>query len=237
VATAAYWGDESTDAWWFGEIERLSWRQHASGEASLIHLARSPSLVMTYAAGAAAAAAERWPLVFTLMTRTSTEDHAGSSRQRLISVITPGKGIAGGSRRLHRFVSGILQQSLGLGAGAAVDAWERFEYLCALTAIRERNLPWVPRLRVEGAGSSEGRTVVEVWLDEHLDVIQPFLGSPGWLDGVDVTNRRSDFASAYAHFVHTEDSRLLAGGVGFLPSQRRYPGQWDDSPEPPGQPT
>ena len=148
VATLAYWGDEKTDRWWFDDLERLGWRPHENGLSALIGLARSPALVLCYAAGTAAVAAERWDLVLRLLTKPTVEDTTGSRRGSLVTILTPEScGVAGGSARLCRFVGGFMHRWLGLGAGLAVDAWERFEYLCMLTAMTGTFLPWQPCMR------------------------------------------------------------------------------------------
>ncbi len=231
VATLTYWGSEATDRWWFGDLERLGWRPHVGGLSSLIELARSPSLVLAYTAGTAAVAAERWDLVLRLLTELSVEDSTGSRRGRLLTILNPGScGIARGSERLSSFVAGIMHRHLGLGVGFAVDAWERFEYLCAITAMDGKSLPWSPWMRAEGLGPTTHRAVPSVWLDGHADVIQPFLSAPGWFDGEAVTTRRYNFDAAFAEHVRTADSRQLPTGGGFLPSSRHYPGLSDDRP-------
>lgn len=232
VATLAYWGNSKSDHWWFDDLERLGWRPHVSGSSALIGLARSPALVLAYAAGAAAVAAQRWDLVLRLLTEPTLEDATGSRRGTLVAILNAEEcGIAGASRRLCAFVAGVLHRHVGLGVGAAVDAWERFEYLCALTAMTGQFLPWWPCMRAEGIGRSENKATPAVWLDGHLEVIQPFLSAPGWFNGADVTTRRSDFDAAFAEYVHREDGRLLGPGGGFLPSGRHYPGRFDDRPQ------
>jgi hypothetical protein len=78
VAILAYWGGERTDRWWFDDLERLGWRPHQSGLSDLIDLARSPSVVFCYSAGAAAVAAERWSLVLRLLVEPTAEYSTGS---------------------------------------------------------------------------------------------------------------------------------------------------------------
>ena len=233
VSTLAYWGGAASDHWWFDDIERLGWRPHVSGSSALIGLSRSPALVLTYAAGAAAVAAQRWDLVLRLLTEPTVEDGSGSRRGTLVTVLNAEEcGFVGGSsRRLGAFVAGILHRHVGLGVGAAIDAWERFEYLAALTAITSHQLPWWPWLRVEGIGRTEQKAVPAVWLDGHLEIIQPFLSAPGWFSGIEVTTRREYFDTAFAEYARAVDRILLPGGGGILPTGRHYPGYFDDSPE------
>lgn len=161
VATLAYWGGAASDHWWFDDIERLGWRPHVSGLSALIGLSRSPALVLTYAAGAASVAAQRWDLVLRLLTEPTVEDGTGSRRGKLVAVLNAEEcGFCGGSsRRLGVFVVGILHRYVGRGVGAAIDAWERFEYLAALAAITGHHLPWWPWMRVEGIGRSEDKRI------------------------------------------------------------------------------
>ncbi|MEU5539981.1 hypothetical protein [Streptomyces sp. NPDC020362] len=60
VATCAYWGSDETDRWWIGDIEQLAGPSRDGGLTSLINLVRAPAAMVTYAAGVAALAAERW---------------------------------------------------------------------------------------------------------------------------------------------------------------------------------
>lgn len=232
VATAAYWGDERTDQWWFDDIERLAWRPHVNGSTNLIELSRSPALVLAMTAGAAAVAAARWELVLRLLTGLTAEDSVGSKRGPLFTVLGPDRcGIAAGSQRISSFVAGILHRLLGLGVGLTVDAWERFEYLAALTTIGGPYLPWVPHMRSAGLGASNERALPAVWLDDHLDLIQAFLTAPGFPDGGELTTRRANFDAGYAKFCKDSDFATLRPGVGgFLASARHYPGRADDTP-------
>jgi hypothetical protein len=78
AAVLAYWGESRTDRWWFQDLEELAHRPHVGGSTALIYLTRSPAMTIAYAAGAAAAAAERWDLVFRLLREPKAEDHTGS---------------------------------------------------------------------------------------------------------------------------------------------------------------
>lgn len=230
AAVLAYWGNETTDRWWFQDLEGLAHRPHVGGPSALIHLARAPAMIIAYATGAAAAAAERWDLVFRLLKEPQAEDHSGSKRQRLVEVLTPASsGVTGGSERLCRFTISLLRRHLGLGLAAATDAWERFEYLSALTSIAGDVLPWRPCMRAEGLGASEDRATPAVWLDGHLEIIQPYIHGQMWNDGSQATVQRGRFDAAFGNYVKQADYALLPAGGGVLPSNRRYPGRFDDS--------
>jgi hypothetical protein len=231
AAVLAYWGNGETDRWWLQDLEELAHRPHVGGPTDLIYLARCPAMVIAYAAGAAAVAAERWDLVFRLISELQAEDHRGSRRQRLLEVLTPGSsGLVGGSERLCRFTISLLRRHLGLGVATATNSWERFEYLCSLTNIEGDVLPWTPCMRAEGIGASEDRASPAVWLDGHLDIIQPYITGRVWSDGSHVTAQRSRFDGAFGRFVKASDFGLLPRGGGLLPSNRRYPGRFDDAP-------
>jgi hypothetical protein len=136
VATTAYWGDDSTDRWWFDDISRFADAPSASGMVSLINLTRAPATQMLYAAGTAASAASRWQLVARLLTDPTTTDNSGN-RIPIAEFLSPSYVLptAQASRRVHNLLRPLFVEHLSLGNAAFTDAWERFEYLRLLSAV------------------------------------------------------------------------------------------------------
>jgi hypothetical protein len=69
-----------------------------------------------------------------------------------------------------------------------------------------------------------------VWLDGHLDVLQPHINGKVWNDGSQATLQRNRFNTAFARYVENHDFSLLPPGGGMLPSNRRCPGKLNDLP-------
>lgn len=138
IATSAYWGDQSTDAWWFDDIARFAVRPNASGSAALIALVRLPATAILYAAGIAAVGARRDGLLVRLLTEPTTTNN----QDELVPVashLTPTAvwGLPRAHRRLHLLLRPMFEDHLGLGAAAYRDASERFEYLRLVQATFE----------------------------------------------------------------------------------------------------
>ena len=129
IATAAYWGDESTDRWWTEEIARLSVRSRGSGEVRVLELPLVSALHLFYAAGIAAVAAGRYELAHKLM-RTMAEDSHRDSLP-LCSVLSPENIYedSGAGKRLYAHLKPLFVEHLNVGAGKYEDSWEAFEFL------------------------------------------------------------------------------------------------------------
>ncbi|MFF7459603.1 SIR2 family protein [Kitasatospora sp. NPDC008115] len=135
VATAAYWGNETTDRWWMPEIQRFAEPVGNSGFTSLLNLTSAPALMMLYTAGVAAAAADRWSLVGHLLGELQTQREEETAAVGLLSpdVVL---GVPRAAKRLHDHLQPLFVQHLALGPSAYRDAWERFEYLRLLAQAR-----------------------------------------------------------------------------------------------------
>lgn len=131
VATTTYWGNQDTDRWWFADIERFARPASVSGSTALIHLVRAPATILLYAAGVAATAAERWPLVARLLRELRTTEPFTSKVGRVAQMLGPQETMSlnTASRRLYRYLRPIFTDHLTLGSAAYADSWERFEYL------------------------------------------------------------------------------------------------------------
>lgn len=245
VASVAYWGDEATDRWWFGSIERFAHRQHVSGDTLMINLARAPAVLVMYAAGVAATAAERWGLVGRLLTEPVTETHTGGQLLPVALALRPDDvGLPGGALRVSRVLWPLFVDLLGLDVAAYVDAWERFEYLHHLTYADARlravdgiyggMTGWLPHMRAEGLGASESRATPDLWFEHEVlsNNHHPLL-SGGWLPPQNARNAQLDFARSFAEFTRHADDELLGPRGGMLPSNRHYPGSYDEDPRPP----
>jgi hypothetical protein len=230
VATVAYWGEESTDRWWFGDIERLAHRPHASGSVALIDLARYPSVLLLYAAAVPAVAAERWALVYRLLTEPTAETSTGAERRPLAEVLNPATASIG-SERLFRYLAPILIEHLALDISAITDAWERFELLHQLTRLRAfRYTGWASYVRISGLGPDHKRTVPEVWLSRNRDTAARVLGLNAAKDQNELDEIVEIYREEMARIADNADFQLLPRGGGALPSGRHYPGRFDDQP-------
>ncbi len=246
VAALAYWGDPSTDRWWFGSIERLGQRLHVGGDTMLIHLTRAPAALVMYAAGVAAAAAERWDVVGRLLTEPRTETHTGGELLPVPLALPPDEvGLPGGAEQINRILWPLCVEHLGLDTASFVDGWERFEYLHHLVwadaCLREvkgvfgGSLGWAPFLRAEGLGAPENRASVDLWFEAAVLGRDHQLVSEAWLlPRGNAENAQLEFRRAFTDYVDKADWALLPPGGGMLPSGRHYPGRYDDDPHPRG---
>lgn len=245
VSALAYWGDEATDRWWFGSIERLAQRQHVGGTTSLIHLTRAPALLVTYAAGVGATAAERWDLVRRLLREPRTESNTGGELLPVALALRPDDlGLPGGAAQINDILWPLITENLGLDGASFVDAWERFEYLHHLVwadaglrnapGIYGGGLGWPPHLRIEGLGASENRATADLWFEAAVLAVpdHPLIGDGRLLPRENAENARLAFARALAQWADRADWSLLPRDGGMLPSGRHYPGRYDDNPHP-----
>lgn len=178
VATAAYWGNERTDRWWFGDIERFAEPPiGASGSTDLIEMTRAPATYQLYAAGVAAVAAGRWPLVARLLTEPTTETHDQTGRRPVAAELPPQVVIPDprAARRLHKLLAPLFTGYLALGDVAYLDAWDRFEYLRvvsttdeALTSHRPNTGIGLPHLRAIGNSRTGYHPATSDWLRTQI---------------------------------------------------------------------
>ena len=88
VAALAYWGNENTDRWWLPEIVRFARPfVRASGSTALLNLPLVGATMMFYAAGSAAAAAERFDLLARLFVLRGNK--VGGTPKSLAAVLVP----------------------------------------------------------------------------------------------------------------------------------------------------
>jgi hypothetical protein len=90
VATATYWGNQSTDGWWLPEIERFARPIHNGGLTALLRVPNLPAVHLLHAAGVAAVAAGRYDLTYELLTGPRVEDGRGGS-EPVASRLSPGR--------------------------------------------------------------------------------------------------------------------------------------------------
>lgn len=156
VAILAYWGNPSTDTWWIHDLDSFVTWPGVGGSTDLIHLASAPATFLFYAAGIAAAAAQRWDLLARLLTEFQAVDpYRNTGTVPLSQRITPTRTLSRNDpvRTLHDYLTPILQEHLALDATAAGNAWERFLYLDLIVA--------------EASGSSRTSTASHIRVTDH----------------------------------------------------------------------
>ncbi|GAA1673387.1 SIR2 family protein [Fodinicola feengrottensis] len=242
VATTVYWGNADTDRWWFADIERLARPVSQSGSTSLLHLVRAPATMMLYAAGVAATAAERWPLVVRLLREPTTVDPRTGKLRKVGHILGPQETMshATASRRLHNSLLPIFTSHLALGTTAYADHWERFEYLRLVSKTDEAvqdNLSIgsdVPHIRSTGR-LDEYTPIPSAWLTQELaeqgDKLH--LLEAGLFDGhaQRLTAAQTEYDNQYATWAkNAAYSAIPAVSAGMLPSSDHwYPdeyGRW-----------
>lgn len=178
IATAAYWGDPKTDRWWLDDIERFARWPGAGGSTALIRLAQAPATMIIHAAGVAAVACGRLPLLVRLLTEPTTVNPLDNRVYAVAHLLDPANTltIPSASQRLHGFLQPIFAQHLALGEAAYTEAWERLEYL-RLVNQEDQYLQGVPGragqlpyVRAEGHLDNY-RPVPSAWLRRELDRI------------------------------------------------------------------
>lgn len=235
VATLAYWGDDSTDRWWFDDISRFADAPHVSGMASLINLTRAPATQVLYAAGTAASAADRWQLVAQLLTEPATTDSSGR-RVPVALFLSPRyvMSTGGASRRLHNLLRPLLVEHLSLGSAAFIDAWEHFEYLRLVGAADNRLINKqsfgadMPHIRAVD-GEKEYQPAVSDWLraqvdrygKEHPLLVAGFCGG----DPDRLRAAQSEYDEQFRSLAHEVAWRSLPTGGGILQSGTLVPGR------------
>ncbi|MFD1376746.1 SIR2 family protein [Micrococcus antarcticus] len=139
IATAAYWGDSSTDRWWKEEIARLAVPSRGSGTTNVLRLPLVCSLQLFYAAGIAAVASGRNILARDLMLMMSSDPDRGS--MPLSQVLDPEYVFdqTGAGKRLYSHLKPLFVQHLNVGAAKYDEAWESFEFLRLVEAISSQN--------------------------------------------------------------------------------------------------
>jgi hypothetical protein len=169
VAALAHGGDETTDGWWFGSIGRFA-RDAGDGEGAgrpPVDLRRAAPVLVLYAAGVAAVAAERWALVARLLT-TPRPGHREVPVAAAFGL--DDAGLPRGAQRVNGYVAELLTGQLSIDPAVVADAWERFDYLVLLAAgeLRVRGTMLQPYWRTRLAADGRGHPVAERWFLETV---------------------------------------------------------------------
>lgn len=136
VAAAAYWGDESTDRWWFDDLRRFSANIRGSGLTRLLALPRLCGTLLFEAALVSSVAAGRYELTRNLLRASADRD---SERQQTLSERllaaggfasrdTPSADVLGELRP-------IFVEHLALGGRAYEEAWELADVLALVEDV------------------------------------------------------------------------------------------------------
>lgn len=231
VATCAYWGDHRTDDWWVPSIGRLVPRGLDGGVKALIDLRLGPATLLTYAAGLAACAAGRDELAARLAAggrvRWLTEDHtpAATFVPAVLWARSTDPELA-----MREHLRPLLQNDLGLGAGAYDDAWERWALLSYLERRRaEHNQPGLPLLLIDGSDPAVAPAVTALQRQVSVTSADTGLLAHGNLGGTPETANTAiiEFQVSLdnqSRRLETEEL-LRSGASGIVPTGPRYPGR------------
>lgn len=188
VATCAYWGSDETDRWWIGDIEQLAEPSRDGGMTSLLSLVRAPATMVTYAAGVAALAAERWQTLARVLTEPHTPDPYTENPAVPVAVLLGPAHVLSqhkSSERLYQQLRPVFTEHLALSQAAFTDAWERFEHLRLIAVYAAgRSMDGAPHIRRTGSMDAY-QPLPAVWLERQLirhDANHPLLLA-GYLDG------------------------------------------------------
>ncbi|MFE0630868.1 SIR2 family protein [Streptomyces sp. NPDC058864] len=188
VATCAYWGTNETDRWWIGDIEQLAEPSRDGGFTSLLNLVRAPAVMVTYAAGVSALAAERWGTVVRVLTEPHTPDRRREGSADPVAVLLSPYEVLSEQKSaelLYQQLQPVFTDHLALGQAAYTDAWERFEYLRLIARYAAgHSLDGAPHIRRTG-GLGAYQPLPAAWLDRQItraDADHPLLLG-GFLDG------------------------------------------------------
>lgn len=139
LATLAYWGDDTTDRWWLGELPRLASTAEGSGLTKLLSLRVVSGSILFYAVGVATVAAQRFDLLARLFAMKRPHRYKGSY-EPLAFELDAASGYEGAKKlhsRVFDLVAPVVTDALSLGNGPLEDAWQLFEILrLAWTAHR-----------------------------------------------------------------------------------------------------
>lgn len=140
AATLAYWGNEMTDRWWVGELERFSYRMQGGGDTALLEVRRVSGLWLFYAAGVSAVLAERWQLLAEILNVwVPSRSSYDGTRQSLAKFYDPGATYKAPQRSAALFESlrPVLMEATSLGTEALEEGWQTFELLRYATQVME----------------------------------------------------------------------------------------------------
>jgi hypothetical protein len=129
VAATLYWGDATTDRWWFEELERFSRQSRGGGLTRLLRVRRVAGSRLFYSAGVAAVMSSRFDLLAKLLTSWVTQE-TGTSDERLTRLLR-----IWNSSSVFDELRPIFEKHLALGFERYQDAWERFELLIMVAEL------------------------------------------------------------------------------------------------------
>ncbi|MFD5730349.1 SIR2 family protein [Streptomyces sp. NPDC058368] len=169
AAVTAYWGNDTTDRYWFADIERLATVTWGTGQRPLNDLRRAPATLLLHSAGVAAVAAERWPLTARLLTGPRAEDIIRRADMPAAALLGPETvlGLRTSAARVHKYLKPIFTGHVVANENAFTEAWERFEYLRLLVQEDAGNYIGTPHLLVSGM-RGDYRPLASNWLDREL---------------------------------------------------------------------
>jgi hypothetical protein len=158
VAVTAYWGNEATDDWWFGDIERLGRYVLGSGGMHAFGLPRVPGLAVMWAGGVAATAARRYETVARLLTEPKSVPAFSTTLQLVpagVSLLPDVLHIGQDARWVFRLLRRTIAEHVGIGLESYVAAWEKWQLILLAGARDFRDThdtpigTFVPYMRVD----------------------------------------------------------------------------------------
>jgi hypothetical protein len=207
VAALAYWGGDANYRWWMPEIERFSRPfVRASGYTALLNLPLVTGSILFYAAGIAAAAAERFALLAKLFNLKG--NRVGLRPTRIAEVLAP-QGLVEGRPIVSHYqvIAAVIGEALGLGAHPADDAFQLFELLRLCTILID--IEGFPRAVIDFKDSdSEYQEVASRDTPER---------QKAWTNRHNVVKQVSDWCRGAPHGTH-----LYASERTFDPSDGHY---------------
>ncbi|MFE9684069.1 SIR2 family protein [Streptomyces sp. NPDC006285] len=170
AAVTAYWGNDTTDRYWFADVERLATVTLGTGKKPLNDLRRAPATLLLHGAGVAAVAAERWPLAARLLTGPRAEDMLRKADMPAAALLGPETvlGLHTSAARVHNYLKPIFIGHVVANESAFTEAWERFEYLRLLVQEDAGNYMATPHVLVSGM-RGDYRPLASQWLDRELE--------------------------------------------------------------------
>ncbi|MGW1931255.1 SIR2 family protein [Streptomyces sp. NPDC001919] len=169
AAVTAYWGTDTTDRYWFADVERLAAVTWGTGQMALNDLRRAPATLLLHSAGIAAVAAERWPLAARLLTGPRAEDIIRRADLPAAALLGPETvlGLRTSAARVHKYLKPIFTGHVVANENAFTEAWEHFEYLRLLVQEDAGNYIGTPHLLVSGI-RGDYRPLASHWLEREL---------------------------------------------------------------------
>ncbi|MFJ8490653.1 hypothetical protein ACIRBZ_20205 [Streptomyces sp. NPDC094038] len=169
AAVTAYWGNDTTDRYWFADIERLATVTWGNGQRALNDLRRAPATLLTHSAGIAAIAAERWPLAARILTGPRAEDIMRRADMPAAALLGPETvlGLRTSAAQVHGYLKPIFTGHVVANESAFTEAWEHFEYLRLLVQKDAGNYISTPHLLVSGM-RGDYRPLASQWLEREL---------------------------------------------------------------------